>query len=83
MKPNPHLNAAIMEVVDHQLRDLDPPATKQTYDRLLAEGFSDEETRKMIARVLVYEMHNMLKNNRTFDHGRFDAALAKLPNESE
>jgi len=28
---NPHLQAAIMEVVDNQLRSNDPPQTQQTY----------------------------------------------------
>jgi len=32
---NPAVGAAIMEVVDNQLRDGTPPETRQTFDRLL------------------------------------------------
>ena len=28
---NPHLKAAILEVVENQMRDNDPPETRQTY----------------------------------------------------
>ena len=49
MKPNPHLNAAVMEVVENQLRDCDPPETKQTFDRLLAQGVCEREARRLIA----------------------------------
>lgn len=38
MKPNPYLHQAIMEVVENQMRDNEPPETKATYDRLRAEG---------------------------------------------
>lgn len=35
---SPQLTAAIMEAVDNQLRDLNPPEAKETYDRLVASG---------------------------------------------
>jgi hypothetical protein len=35
---NPHLAAAILEIVDTQLRDGTPKETRQTFDRLLAGG---------------------------------------------
>ena len=40
-KANPVLKHAILEVVNKQLKDLDPPETKETYDRLVAGGISD------------------------------------------
>ena len=40
MKTNPHLKAAILEVVDNQIRDNDPPETKKTFNRLMKEGNS-------------------------------------------
>ena len=35
---NPVLQALIYEVVDNQLRDGTPPETRQTLERLIAEG---------------------------------------------
>lgn len=76
---NPVLHAAIMEVVDNQLRDLDPPETKQTYDRLLAEGVSVEEVRRLIGCVVASEIFDMLKHEKPFDLGRYIKALSDLP----
>ena len=38
---NPHLQTAIMEVVENQLRSDDPPQTGQTFKRLIEAGHSD------------------------------------------
>ena len=43
---NPVLAAAIMEVVENQLRQNDPPETKQTYERLLMEGHTEVEAKR-------------------------------------
>jgi hypothetical protein len=46
MKPSKVLHQTIMEVLQNQLRDDDPPETKQTYDRLLASGLPEVEVRR-------------------------------------
>jgi hypothetical protein len=79
MKPNLHLKAAIMEVVENQLRNLDPPETKQTYDRLLAEGHDDQEARRLIGCVVVQESFSILKRKEPFDAERYAEALSRLP----
>jgi hypothetical protein len=38
---NPHLQAAIMEVVENQLRNNDPPQTGQTFKRLIEADHSE------------------------------------------
>ena len=68
-----------MEVVENQLRDLDPPETKQTFDRLLAEGIDDDEARRMIAAVVVAEIHHMEKNGTPFNRRRYSKGLSRLP----
>jgi hypothetical protein len=35
---NPYARAAIMEVVENQIRDNDPPQTAQTFQRLTQRG---------------------------------------------
>ena len=39
-KANPRLRVAFLAVVENQLRDNDPPETRQTLERLQAEGYS-------------------------------------------
>lgn len=79
MKPNRHLHAAVMEVVNNQLRDRDPPETKATFDRLLAEGHDEDEARRLIGCVVVSEIFDIMKNNEPYDAKRYAQALARLP----
>jgi len=44
-KTNPRLRAAFLEVVDNHLRDNNPPETKETLERLMAEGYSAENVK--------------------------------------
>lgn len=76
---NPILKHEILEVVNNQLESLDPPETKQTYDRLIADGISDQEARRLIGCVVSSEIFDVLKQRQPFDHARFVNALNKLP----
>lgn len=71
--------AAILEVVDNQLKDNTPPETKQTYQRLLNQGFSNAEARELIGAVVSSEIFEVMKNQEAYDQKRFVAALHKLP----
>lgn len=79
MKTNPQLRATTMEVLDNQLRENNPPETKETYERLLAEGHSVAQTREMIASVILTEIYEVLKQNQPFNQERFVVALKQLP----
>jgi hypothetical protein len=46
---NPELGRAILEVVENQIRDNDPPETRQTIDRLVEEGYTAEEARRLVS----------------------------------
>lgn len=70
---------AILEVVDNQLRDLNPPATKETYDRLIGEGFTHDEARRLIGCVVAGEIFGILKELQPYDEGRYLTALKNLP----
>lgn len=76
---SPQVTAAILEAVDNQLRDLTPPETKETYDRLVASGISDKEARRLIAVALSSEMFQMLKYQKDYSPERYIASLRKLP----
>lgn len=53
MEENPFLKSAILEIVDNQLRANDPPETRQTFDLLISEGYSEKEANKLIGCVVV------------------------------
>ena len=78
-KANPVLNAAIMKVVDNRLRSNDPPQTGQTLQRLVADGHSEEEAKRLIACVVSAEIFDVLKQQQPFDLDRFVKGLDNLP----
>jgi hypothetical protein len=78
-KTNPVLKQEILEVVNNQLENLDPPETKQTYDRLVADGISEQEARRLIGCAVSSEIFDVLKQQQPFDHARFVRSLNKLP----
>ena len=45
---NLRLQKAILEVVENQIRENDPPETKKTLDRLLKKGYSKDDAMKSI-----------------------------------
>ncbi len=75
---NPRLKALILEVVEDQIRASDPPETQQTFERLLAAGYSRKQAVEMIGSALVEEIWGMLHDNKPFDRGRFAGLLEGL-----
>jgi len=78
-KIDPHLQAAIIEVVENQLRSNDPPQTRQTFERLIAAGHTEQEAKRLIACVVSAEIFDVLNRNEPFNLDRFVKALDKLP----
>jgi len=79
MEENPYLKSAILEVVENQLQANDPPETRQTYDRLISEGYSEVEAKKLIGCVVSLEIFDVLKKQEPFNPERFAKALNELP----
>ena len=79
MKANKRLNKAILEVVENQLRALDPPETKETLDRLMEGGYSEEQARALIGVVVASEIFDILKYRQPFNPKRYVEALRRLP----
>ena len=46
MKIDTELRGQIFEVIKNQIMSNDPPETKLTYDRLIALGYSEFETKR-------------------------------------
>jgi hypothetical protein len=76
---NPHLRAVFLEIVDNQLRANNPPETSETFNRLVAEGISEEDAKLYIAQAVCTETFYVLKHNQVFNHQRYVENLRRLP----
>lgn len=74
-----HLRDAVFEVVENQIEDNAPPETKETYDRLISEGFPRDEVMRLIGSVVVLEIFEVLKKGRVYDEEKYVKALQALP----
>ena len=79
MEESPYLKSAVLEVVDNQLQANDPPETRQTFDRLISEGYSEEEAKELIGCAVTSEIFDVLKKQEPFNPQRFAKALNELP----
>ena len=70
---------AIFEVIENQLRDNNPPITKETYTRLVSEGHSHDETMKLIGCAMTTEIFEIMKNKQPFNEERYSQNLINLP----
>ena len=75
---NPYLKETILEVVENQIREDNPPETRQTLERLLAAGYSRQQAIEMIGSTVVEEIWAVLHDNKSFDRARFAALLEQL-----
>jgi hypothetical protein len=80
-KANPILKESILEVVNNQLKSGDPPETRQTFNRLIGEGISEESAKIYIGQAVAIEIFNVLKHGETFNLVRYRNNLSRLPGE--
>ncbi len=72
-------HAALLEIVENQIRDRNPPETAQTLARLGTEGFARDDAVHLIACVVSVEIFEVIHAKQTFDPERFAENLAALP----
>ena len=70
---------AIFEIIENQLRDNNPPITKETFTRLMSEGHSHDETMKLIGCAMTTEIFEIVKNKQSFNEERYSQNLNNLP----
>jgi predicted nucleic-acid-binding protein len=77
------LKASFLEVVDNQLKSNDPPETRLTLDRLIAQGFTKEDAKIYISQVVCHEAFLVMKHNKPYDQARYIGNLQRLPKEPQ
>ena len=78
-KINRRAGELIIQAIKEQIRQNDPPETKETLDRLRREGHAEEEVYRMLGCVLTSEMYAVLKQKRVFDRDLYVQQLHALP----
>ena len=78
---NPALGEMILEVVRNQIRDNDPPETRQTFEGLKSEGYSADEARRLISTAVTVELFHITRDRQPFQRDRFVWNLTHLPRE--
>lgn len=69
----------LIEAIKTQIEDNTPPETKETYDRLLRQGITEEDAYMYLAQALSTEMYHMMKVKREYSRESYVKRLAKLP----
>ncbi len=79
VQASPELRQSVLEGVENQIRDNDPPETRQTVERLMAEGYRAAEARQLVATAVVVELFHITRDREPFNRERFLWNLAHLP----
>jgi hypothetical protein len=70
---------ALIETVENQIRDNNPPEVRATLDRLMAMGESRENAMRYIGSVFSVEIYEILEHQAPYDEKRYVANLRNLP----
>ena len=81
MEINVKLREQIIEIINNQLRDNEPPETKIIYDSLQKQGYDDFQTRQMIGQCLAVELFDVIKFGKPYNNERYIKNLIALPKE--
>ncbi|MFK0573844.1 hypothetical protein [Endozoicomonas sp.] len=70
---------AVIEIVENQLAENNPPRVKETLMRLMLEGIDREEAIQYIACALCVELVDVVNNQAAFNEPRYSTNLNALP----
>ncbi len=79
MEINKELRDLIIEVVENQIDADDPVEAKIKYNRLVALGYSDFETKQLIGQCVAVEIYDVMKEQKPFNKARYVKNLNQLP----
>jgi hypothetical protein len=78
---NPELGKVVLEVVENQIREKDPPETRLTVDRLVGEGYTEDEARRLVSTAVTVEIFHIMRDHEKFNRDRYVWNLSHLPRE--
>jgi hypothetical protein len=81
LKKNSDALNLILKIVDNQLKDNNPKETKLTLNRLVKDGYSTIDAKKLIAQCLLIELNRAVNLKETFNLKVYTQNLENLPKE--
>ena len=75
---NLRLKKLILEIVDNQLRNNDPPVARKAYGKLVEAGYSAHEAKEKIGAVVIEEIYDVMKENQLYDEKKYAQALENM-----
>ena len=72
---NQNLKKNILEIVNNQIRENDPPITTITLERLKKSGYTEQQAKEKIGAVVVEEIYDVMKNKEVFNLERYTKKL--------
>ena len=75
---NPRLKKLLLEVVENQLRNNDPPITRITFDRLISDGYTKAEAKERIAAAVIGQIYDMLRDGKSFNLEEYESELNSI-----
>ena len=74
---NYRLKEIVLQAVDSQMSLPETAFVKEKYEALLPK-YGSKRTKEMIAAVLIGEIYDMQKQNRTYDEARYKELIGEL-----
>lgn len=75
------LKSQILQVVENQMKLNELKCVNLTFQRLVAEGYTEQEVKEMIGAILLEEMYFVLKEKREFNEKQYEEKLSRLGRE--
>ena len=75
---NYRLQKLILGVVDNQIKDKSFPIVRDTFERLVKEGATKLQAKKIIGGLLVENIYNILSESKEFDEKKYARDLKTL-----
>ncbi|HDZ55012.1 MAG TPA: hypothetical protein ENI17_09020 [Pseudomonas xinjiangensis] len=72
-------HSKLVEAVENQLANGEPPAAQATLNKLTLVGYSREDSLDLMAQVLAHRIGVMLDEDLPFDNAAYEQALRNLP----
>jgi len=73
------LREAFFDIIEDQIQSGSPAETRQTFNRLLRQGYTGSEAIQHIATVFAVELYAVMGSQQAFNEARFTEHLRGLP----
>ncbi len=78
---NKILKSQMLQAVENQMKLNEPKCVNSTFQRLVAEGYTEQTAKEMIAAILIEQMYFILKENNKFNEEEYEERLNRLGRE--